>query len=278
MWSLNGPLIKLLGQLDGGLSGLTIACYRSLISGIIFTPLALRRLATLRRVSVAWSAGSVMVFTLMTSSFVIATTMTQAANAIILQYTAPLWVFLLSALLLKERPGRVEGLVLLVTMAGVGVIFTGRAASGTAGLVVALGAGLGYGSLIVVLRGLRAVNPTAVTWMNCLGSGLLLAAAVALWDSFALTSAQFGLVVLLSVVQFAIPYVMFSWALQHVEAHRASLIVLLEVVLNPVLTFLVVGERVPRATLLGGPLILAGVIGWMLLTWRRERRDRGGCA
>jgi drug/metabolite transporter (DMT)-like permease len=85
---------------------------------------------------------------------------------------------------------------------------------------------------------------------------------------------QGGLVVVLSVVQMAIPYMMFSWALKHVEAHHAALIVLLETVLNPVLTYLVVGEPIPRPTLLGGPVILISVVVFMILGWRREVEAR----
>lgn len=274
-WSLNGPLIKLLTVQDGGVPAVTIACYRSLIGGLIFTPFALRRLGTLKRAGLSWRVGSVLSFTVMTACFVIATTVTQAANAIILQYTSPLWVFALSPLLLKEKPGWTEGLVLLVAMAGVVVIFSGHEASGTAGLIIALGSGLGYGTLTVMLRGLRAVDPMAVAWMNGLGSGLLLLPGVVIWGSFALTPAQLGLILLLSVVQFSLPYVLFSWALQRVEAHRASLIVLLETVLNPLWTFLLVGELVPPATLMGGPLILAGVVGWLMLSWRGPHTSRG---
>lgn len=48
LWSLNGPLIKLLNQAGDGVDGLAIAFYRSLFGGLIFVPLAVRRLATLR--------------------------------------------------------------------------------------------------------------------------------------------------------------------------------------------------------------------------------------
>ena len=102
IWSLNGPLIKLLKQED--VPGITIACYRSLIGGAVFLPLAWRRLGTLRSAAPGWSIAAVLTFTLMTVCFVIATTKTAAANAIILQYTSPVWVFLLSPLLLKEKP------------------------------------------------------------------------------------------------------------------------------------------------------------------------------
>ena len=270
LWSLNGPLIKLLDAED--VPGVTIAFYRSLIGGFVFLPFAWRRRGTLRGTYIAWPIGSVLSFTLMTACFCIATTMTAAANAIILQYTSPLWVFLLAPLLLKEKPGRMEGLVLLIAMAGVGVIFFGNRETDLAGLSVALGSGLGYGSLIVMLRGLRRVNPFVVAALNALGSGVLLLLPVAIWGVFTLAAREWGLVLLLSLVQFTVPYVLFSWALQRVEAHRAALIVLLETVLNPLWTFILVGEVVPGPTLMGGPLIMIGVAGWLLLSWRREKQ------
>ena len=264
LWSLNGALIKLLQE--EGVHGVTIACFRSLIGGIVFLPLAWRRVGTLRNVAVAWPIGSVIMFTLMTVCFVIATTKTAAANAIILQYTSPIWVFLLAPLLLGEKPGRAEGLVLLIAMAGVGIIFFGNPTADLLWLTVALGSGLGYGALTVTLRGLRPVSPFVVVAMNALGSGLLLIAPMAVWGSMELSERAWGLVLLLSLVQFTLPYVLFSWALQRVQAHRAALIVLLETVLNPLWTFLLVGEMVPAATLVGGPLILIGVAGWLLLS------------
>ncbi len=270
LWSLNGPLIKLLDREQ--VPGITIACYRSLLGGLVFLPFALPRRKTVGKVHPAWLIGGVLTFTLMTASFVIANTMTEAANAIILQYTSPIWVFLLAPVLLKERPGRSEGMVLVLALVGIGVIFAGNPSGNLPGLLVGLLAGFGYGTLTVVLRGLRAVSPVVVTASNAFGSGLLLVVPVAVWGSFMLTQYQWGLMLLLALVQFTLPYVLFSWALQRVEAHRAALILLLETVLNPILTYLLVGERPPVATLIGGPIILASVAGWLLLAWRRQAR------
>ena len=269
LWSLNGPLIKLLDR--EGVPGVTIACYRSLLGALVFVPFARRKLATLGRVHPGWPIASVITFTVMTAAFVIATTMTAAANVIILQYTSPIWVFLLAPLLLKERPGWGEGLVLLIAMAGIGVILTGNLQTGALGLFVALLSGLGYGTLTVLLRGMRAVSPTVVAALNAAGSGLVLIVPVLVWGTFSLTGNQWLLMLLLALVQFTLPYILFSWALQRIEAHRAALIVLLETVLNPLWTFLLVGEVPPTPTLWGGPLILLGVIAWLLLVWRRQR-------
>ena len=272
LWSLNGPLIKLLVETDA--PGVTIACYRSLFGGAVFLPLAQRRFGTLRSVRFRWRIGSVVVFALMTVCFVVSTTQTAAANAIILQYTAPMWVFFLSPLLLRERFRLSDGSVLLLAMTGVAIIFFGHATGDVPALLFGLASGLGFGLVIIALRGLRRADPIAVVAMNFVGSGLLLAPAVVVWGTFRIASPQqLGLLLALGIVQMAVPYLLFSWALKHVEAHRASLIVLLETVFNPILTYLVVGEVVPAATLVGGPLILASVVGWMLLTWRREARS-----
>ncbi len=269
LWSLNGPLIKLLHE--AGASGISIAFYRSCFGVLIFVPLGWRGWHTLRGTGIGWPIGSVLAFTVMTLAFVVATTRTAAANAIILQYTSPVWVFLLSPLLLHERPHRTDALMLALAMAGVGVIFLGHRTGDVPALVIGLIAGLGYGSLTVALRGLRRANPSTVVALNTVGSTVLLVPVVAIWATFDLTRHQFLLLVLLSVVQFALPYLLFSWALQRVEAHQAALIVLLEAVLNPLQTFLIVGERVPTATLIGGPLILLGVAGGLWLRWRRQQ-------
>ena len=276
LWSLNGPLIKLLNE--AGVHAVTTACYRSLLGGLVFLPFACRGLGTLRKVGSVWPAVTVVTFTVMTASFVIANGMTAAANAIILQYTSPIWVFFVGPLILNERSSRAEGLALLVAMAGVAVIFSGNPDTSPAGLLVALTSGMGYGVLTVLLRRLRPVSPVVVAAMNSLGSGLLLVAPVAIWGQFVLTGHQWSLMLLLALVQFTLPYFLFSWALQRVEAHRAALILLLEAILNPIWTYLLVREVPPAATLLGGPLILLGVALSLLIAWGRTRARRAALA
>ena len=268
LWSLNGPLIKLL--LASKMPVITIACYRSLLGGLVFLPLSWRRLRRLGRVNRCWPIGSLIVFTLMTVSFVIATSQTAAANAIILQYTAPLWVFMLSPLLLRERFRARDCLLLAPAMAGIAIIFFGHATSDLPALLLGVVSGIGFGGVIITLRGLRNVDPLAVVTWNFLGSGLILAPAVLIWGTFRIVDAEQLLLVLgMGMLQMALPYLLFSWALRYVEAHQASLIVLLETVFNPILTYLAVNETVPTPTLLGGPLIVATVAGWMILSWRR---------
>lgn len=272
LWSLAGPLIKTLSSGEDGVSGFTIAFYRSLFGGLVFLPLALRRRDTLRHVSTPWAMTTILAFTLMTTCFVVATTQTAAANAIILQYTSPLWVFALAPLLLGERARPSDVGWLLLAMAGVGVILALQWETDLAGLATALGAGFGYGLLTVLLRKLRGVDPSVVVAMNFLGSALLLTPLALAWGGLRLGGEQLLLALVLGIVQMALPYVIFSWALRRVPAHLAALVVLCEALFNPALTWLVVGEPTPPATLYGGALILAGIIGVILSAARRTGR------
>lgn len=280
-WSLSGVLIKLLKQ--SGVDGVTIACTRSLIGGLVFLPLALRQAETLRNVHVGWLISGVALFTLMTTTYVISNTLTGAANAIILQCTSPLWVFVLSPFLLGETARRREAVMLLLAMAGIAVIFFGNPSRELPGLTIALFSGVWYGALTVVLRRLRPVAPLVVACLNTLGSGLILL-PILLWNANGVphwTGYQTALLLIMALVQFSAPYALFSWALQRVDAPRASLIVLLETVLNPLWAFLGVGEVPPTATLIGGGMILLSVIAllasslqirpWALLLQKQEQ-------
>jgi drug/metabolite transporter (DMT)-like permease len=70
------------------------------------------------------------------------------------------------------------------------------------------------------------------------------------------------------------PYVLFSWAIRRVDAPKASLIVLLEPILNPLFTWIAVREPVPKATLIGGPMIILSVLAWLSLSWRHAAQQR----
>ena len=105
--------------------------------------------------------------------------------------------------------------------------------------------------------------------LNALGSGILLLGPSLLWGRLTLDKHELVILLILALVQFTFPYFLFSWALQRIGAHKASLLLLLEVVLNPVWTFFAVGERPSHATLIGGPLILLGVASAILIGSRK---------
>lgn len=264
LWSINGALIKIIHQGGAGPNAWVMAFYRSLFAGMVLTPAAVRRFGKLRWTP--WWIASVLAFSAMTVSFILANTMTTAANAIVLQYTAPVWVFLFSPLIVRERPAARDWPILALAMVGVAVIFFGHGASASAGLIVALSSGLAFGLLTLILRRLRNVDPILVAWINNIGSAAVLLPIVAAHFDFQLAQRALVLLVVMGVFQFALPYVLFSWGLRYVPAAQAVLIILLEPVLNPLWAWTAVQETPGLETIIGGLIILSAVV------WQAARR------
>jgi drug/metabolite transporter, DME family len=270
LWSLGGVIIKQLPPVP-----LAITFYRSL-----FATLALLLLVALRSRSrptaPAASGGawpnradlgvSALLFAGLLVTFVTATQWTTAANAIILQYTAPIYVIGLSTLLLREPPRPADLAALVLCMAGVAVIFFGGHRMGAApthgraavGLALALLSGACFGLFTLWQRRLRHVDPLLLAGLNNAGATLGLALAIP-WMG-AVNSSTLLVLVGMGIVQIALPYALFAWALQRVPGPEASLLTLIEPVLNPVWVALFVGERPGPATLLGGGLILVALL------------------
>jgi drug/metabolite transporter (DMT)-like permease len=280
LWSLNGALIKLINRDGAGPSGVTIAFYRSLVGGLFLLPMARGRFATLlvaraadepragrRRLRPA-AVWCCVFFTTMTVCFVTATTMTAASNAIILQYTSTFWIFGLSPLVLGERASGRDFIVLALAMLGIVVIFVGNAGTDLAGLAVALGSGLFYALLTLMLRRLRDADSAAVTVFNTLGSAAIMVPIVWMVGEFAVPWRIGALLVAMGVVQFGLPYWLYSLGLARVPAYQVALLTLLEPVLVPLWTYLAVGERVPLWTAVGGGVILAALLLFVAIARR----------
>lgn len=258
LWSLNGLLIKALHADGEGLGGWSIAGFRSLIAAACLAPLAIRRWQPIPEPR--WVGGAVLFFTGMCVSFVVATTMTSAANAIILQYTAPAWVFLLSPIILGDRTEPRHWVAFAVSMSAVALIFAAQYTTDAAGLFVGLLSGFVFGCQGVLFRRVRRMDPVVMAFLSCAVSGVLLTPAALILEGWRMTATQAGLLVLMSVVQFALPYVLYSAGVKHVSAQRAVLLIMLEPVLNPVWVLAFRGEVPHWATIAGGAAILASVV------------------
>jgi drug/metabolite transporter (DMT)-like permease len=253
LWSTAGAAIKLSGlnawQLVGG---------RSLVAAIAVAAwVPSSRVRPHRRMLGVAAANAVTVIL-----FVVATKLTTAANAIFLQETAPLWVLLFAPLLLRERPTRGEIVSVPIYAAGLALFFVDDLSGGqTAGKLCALGSGLAFGVTIVGLRHLREEGPGALLW----GSVIAATATLPLWGTGpAPTPGDLGLVLFLGVFQLALAYVCFARGLRGVTAVEASLLMLLEPVLNPIWTFVLAGERPGPWALAGGTIVLAAT-AWRAL-------------
>jgi drug/metabolite transporter (DMT)-like permease len=278
LWSLNGALIKLVNERGQGPHGVTIACYRSFVAGIVLLPLAIGRFRTVKPASGRSVLGMrpaavscVVFFTLMTACFVVANTMTEAANAIILQYTSTFWIFALSPLVLNERASGRELWIVGLAMVGIGIIFAGNASTSALGLVIALGAGLFYALLTLMLRQMRDSDSAALTVLNNLGSAILLFPAVCLIGGMWVSPRAAILLVVMGVVQFGLPYYLYTLGLARVPAYQAAIATMIEPVLVPLWTYIAVREPVPWPTAVGGGVILVALLIFAQLARNRAR-------
>jgi len=249
LWSLAGIFIKFLS-----LPPLTIVFYRSLSASLFFAFFVRRSIAA-PRVALLVSA---LAYTAAISAFVSANKITTAANAIALQYTAPMFVFMIVHYLFGEKITGASWIALALGMLGIAVICAGSAGQpDAAGVMVALLSGLLFSIYMVSLRFLKEFNPGTLTFLNNLVCCLILLPLVG--SELSLTLKEGWIVAVMGVVQLGIPYWLFSKGLEQISVQEASLIVLIEPVLNPLWVGLIVGELPSRATLIGGLCIVGSL-------------------
>ena len=259
-WSLGGVLMKSVDWPPfavGGGRGLVAAVFLLAVRG-----------RTLRFTWTPLQLGTALAFTGCTILFAAATKLTTAANAILLQYTAPVWVALLGAWLLGERARRADWWTIAVTFVGMGVFFyDGLKFNNLTGILLAIASGVSFAVMIVLLRKQGAGSTIeAVILGNLLGFliGLPSICAAPWPDHRSLVA-----LLLLGVVQLGIPYLLYSHAIRHVTALEAVLIPVIEPILNPIWVLLVVHERPSPLSLLGGGIVLAAVT-WRAITSVRQ--------
>jgi len=250
LWSFAGIFIK---SLD--LSAVVIVFYRSLFASLFFL-LFLRK----RRGEASFHLLiSVASYTAAISCFVFSNKLTTAANAIVLQYTAPLFVFLFIRLLFREPISKGNLMTLLLSMLGVAIIFTGSSGGQDLwGVSVAVLSGFLFAIYMMNLRFLAGFDPLVLTFINNL------VCSIALLPLMVSHSIPFGgqllALAVMGVVQLGVPYFLFSKGLERLALQEASLIVLIEPVLNPIWVAWGVGEVPSTQTLIGGSVILFSLV------------------
>lgn len=249
LWSLAGVFIKFLD-----LHPLAIVFYRSLFASLVFMPFLKRRDFRCNGTILV----SVLTYTAAISAFVSANKLTSAANAIVLQYTAPIFVFLFSWLALGEKIAKGNLAALAVAMIGIGIIsLDSVGAPEMAGVALALLSGVLFAAYMINLQRTRDIGPVYLTWINNGVCAFLLFWVVR--SQLALTADQATILAVMGAVQLGAPYYLFSKGLQTVSLPEASLIALIEPVLNPLWVALIVGELPSTATVWGGGMILFGL-------------------
>ncbi len=188
--------------------------------------------------------------------FVIATKLTTAANAILLQYTAPVWVALFGAWFLKERATPLDWLIIAVVFGGLFLFFFDRFDyRGFWGNIAAIVSGFSYAWMTLLLRKQKRSPLQSIIIGNIMAALLCSPFMTGPWPDLTGWLA----LLFLGVVQLGLPYLLYAYAIRHVLAIEAILIPILEPILNPVWVFLFLGETPGSWSILGGLVVLTAV-------------------
>ena len=195
--------------------------------------------------------------------FSLANKMTTAANTIVLQFTAPIFVILLSIMFWKRKPKKLDVITCLIVLAGVLCFFIdGLEMGGMVGNVLALLSGLSYAG-VFLLNDMPDSDPIcSVFWGDV--------ASVIVGFPFLLQETEFtaiavGSVIILGAFQVGLAYILVCIGLRTTPAVTASLISGIEPILNPILVAVFYGEPVGPMALVGAVIVIGSVIIYNVL-------------
>jgi drug/metabolite transporter (DMT)-like permease len=212
--------------------------------------------------------------------FVVATKKTTSANAIFLQYTAPIYVLIFEPLLFKEKFRALDAAVVAVCIAGMTLFFVGKLrADDIEGNLAALASGLCLAFYFLFLRhphSQRINRASSVIYGNLLV--VLIAVAVLTFDAGSRSSGlatigprDIGIVLYLGIIQIGVAYALFTLGIARgVRSLEAGIVGYIEPVLNPIWVFLFVAERPSNWAILGGAIILSAVMIHAILSALRK--------
>jgi drug/metabolite transporter (DMT)-like permease len=248
-WSLGGILIK---SIDW--SPLAVAGARGLLAGTFLIVISRPLYFTFSRPQVLGAIG----YALCTVTFCTATKLTTAANAILLQYTAPIWIALLGAWLLKEKTTRNDWITLFFVIFGMLLFFKdGLKGAHLLGDSLALLSGFFFAAMTIALRRQKDGSP-----VESIILGNYIAFLIGLpWilHSSNLSFKGWVSLLLLGCVQLGVSYGLYAKAIRHVTALEAVIIPIIEPILNPIWVLIAVGEQPSRVALFGGVIVLTAV-------------------
>ena len=251
-WSLSGLFIKLIDW-----HPITIAGARSLIATLFI-------LAVVRRPKLSFDKNQIVAaisYSCTMLLFVYANKNTTSANAILLQYGSPVYVMLLSGIMLKEKPLPEQIGALIAIVIGMCLFFADSLSLGHLnGDIAAVLAGMTFAIHTLFMRRQKEGSPIESLLISH-GMTAIISLLISIFlpppiISKRSVAAIFGL----GIVQIGFAAVFFSYAIKRISAIQSSLISIIEPALNPVWVYLAIGEKPSRLAILGGVIIISAVV------------------
>lgn len=265
LWSLGGLLIKLVDW-----NPVAIAGSRSIIAAVLI--LFFIKKPDFKFTFIKFLASFAYAATVI--SFVSATKLTTAANAIMLQYTAPIYVAIFGAIFLKEKVRWYDIITIAVVFAGMLLFFIDQLSSGgMLGNLLAIISGVFFALVAILLRHQKDDSPLdRIFWGNIMTAVLGLPF---MFHSLPDARSVMG-IGLLGIFQLGFSYVLYSVAIKNVSALEAVLIPVIEPILNPVWVALVVHEIPGIYSLIGGGIVILAITLRCACTYYLSKKQERG--
>ena len=259
LWSTGGLLIKLSDWNPIAISG-----SRSLISALIM-------LAYIKKPKITKSKPQIIgaiAYAATVLFFVMANKLTTAANAILLQYTAPIFVAILGVWILKERIHWYDLASIAAVFLGISLFFIQGIEGGKAlGNVIAILSGFSMASATVALRLQKDGSAVETTW---LGNILTFIIALPFLGQVQFDFKNVMIIVFLGVFQLGISYILYVNSLKYITALEAILLTVIEPLLNPLWVYIFTGEAPGILAIIGGIIVITAIIMRNVYITRKE--------
>lgn len=202
-----------------------------------------------------------------TTLFTIANKLTTAANTIILQFTAPVFVIFFMWLFFKERPKRVDVFTSVIVFVGIIFFFIDGLSTGNMlGNVLAVVSGVSYAGVFMMNSFEKSDS------LSSIFLGQALSAVTCIWFVFGETDfgvTAIGGILALGVFQLALAYIFMSKGLDKIPAVTASLTTAIEPILNPLWVAIFYHEVITPLSLVGAVIVISAVVGYNV--WKALR-------
>lgn len=273
LWSTGGILIKSVQW-----NPLAIAGTRSLIGATVMILLSRRKAKELFHSIFSSSANHLIASISYCATmvlFVIANKLTTSANAILLQYTNPIYIILLGPLLLGEKNTWIDFATLIGVLGGMVLFFindlnfTDVSANAGIGIVLAIISGFTYGITVIFMRRQKNSHPAD---SFILAHILTFIISIPFLGEIATLSVQsYTGLLILGVLQVGIPSLLYAKGITHITAISATLITMIEPICNPLWVFLLYREKPAVQSIFGGILILSCIFIRVIVKNNRKK-------
>ena len=263
LWSIAGIFIKLIPW-----NAFAVASMRSLVAGtVIAVYMAAKRYRfrlTRRALLAGVLEGGVYL------CFVCANKLTTAANAIVLQFTSPVFIVLYSALFFKEKIKRSDLAVVIFTLVGIALFFFDQLQGGyILGNCVAILAGMIMAGMFMAIGSLKGEEKFSAVLIGQI-EAFLVGLPFCLGGRIVFSTTAVLSILVLGVFQLGISYILYAKSADYCPPLACCLLGALEPLLNPVWVFLFNGERPGLFALIGAVIVVGAITAWCIYKAKAE--------